>query len=137
MSAVPVAGENGFYDLVLQANGGETISTSGMEIPPGFKGWCTVEVLGDITKPDTVETGIWMAKLKITLSRLGNGPVEIHAASAHLPGYDFKSPIAQDYVVVLGKVPGDAENICVTVSGGAEGQVADFSCRFFLSGTRP
>lgn len=136
MESLPIAGENGFIDYSVTANDTETNSTAGVELAPGFLGWVRCEVKGTITTGDA-ETGIWLAHLKVTAVRMASGSVDIKAQSAHLPGYDFMSGNASNYEVSLVRHPTDAEKVCVTVGGGAEGDSATFDCRFFITGARP
>lgn len=136
MESLPIAGENGFVDFSVTANGTETNYTQGVDIPAGFQGWVRCEVKGRVTTGDA-ETGVWLGQLKITAIRIGSGTVDIKAASAHLPGYDFMSGNASNYEIALVKMPSDPEKVCLSVGGGAEGDAADFDARFFITGSRP
>ena len=136
MESLPIAGENGFVDFSVTVNGTETNQTQGLALPDGFSGWVRCEVVGHVTTGDA-ETGVWMGQLKITAVRIGSGTIDIKAASAHLPGFDFVSGNASNYEVALVKVPGDGEKVCLSVGGGSEGDAATFDCRFFVTGTRP
>jgi len=136
MESLPIAGENGFVDLSVSVTGPEVNQTAGVDLPPGFLGWVRCEVKGTVTTGDA-ETGVWLAHLKVTAVRLGEGTVDIKAASAHVGGYDFMSGNAADYEVTLIRHPTEAEKVCVRVGGGAEGDVGNFDCRFFITGARP
>lgn len=136
MESLPIAGENGFVDLSVSVTGPEVNHTAGLELPPGFMGWVRCEVKGTVTTGDA-ETGVWLAHLKVTAVRLGEGTVDIKASSAHLPGYDFMSGNASNYEVALVRHPTEAERVCIRVAGGAEGDTANFDCRFFPTGARP